>query len=124
MTTYKTKDGIEYQRYEKFTIKWIATLYWIPLLIGENRVRYFESSQLVEIPDPRLTGMVYGCEPPPEDQHWLDVQQARIEWNWKHVFVTPEQAASINAVDNVRLCVVRNPAPVVSLYTESMRTAA
>lgn len=62
MTTYRTKDGIEYERYEKFTIKWIATLYWIPLLVGENRVRYFESSQLVEVKSPFDSGMVY-CYP-------------------------------------------------------------
>lgn len=67
MTTYRTKDGAEYRRYEKFTIKWIATLFWIPLLVGENRVRYFESSQLTEIVDPRLTGTVYGCEEPPQN---------------------------------------------------------
>lgn len=59
MTTYKTKDGIEYQRYEKFTTKSIATLTWIPLLVGENRVRYFESSQLVEVKSPFDSGMRY-----------------------------------------------------------------
>jgi hypothetical protein len=65
MTTYRTKDHQQFERYEKFTIKSIATLTWIPLLIGENRVRYFEASQLTEIVDPRLTGMVYGCAEPP-----------------------------------------------------------
>lgn len=67
MTTYRTKDGDTYQRYDKFTnyIAVTADVTWIPLLIGENRVRYFESSQLVEIRDPRETGMVHGCELPP-----------------------------------------------------------
>jgi hypothetical protein len=62
MTTYRTRDGAEYPRYEKFTIKWVATLFWVPLEIAPNRVRYFESSQLTEVVDPRLTGMVY-CYP-------------------------------------------------------------
>lgn len=86
MTTYRTRDGDTYERYEKFTIKYIATLNWIPLLVGENRVRYFESSQLVEIPDPRLTGLVYSCELPP---------RAIVLWK-PVVTLTPELAAHVN----------------------------
>jgi hypothetical protein len=123
MTTYRTRDGAEYPRYEKFPHHYAGTLTWLPLLIAPNRVRFFEASQLTEVKSPFDSGMVY-CYPaePPVDQHWADVQQARIEWNWKHVFVTPEQYTSVNASVGVRLC-VRKPAPVISVYAESMRAA-
>ncbi len=72
----------------------------------------------------KVTPPVVEVAEPPVDQHWADVQQARIEWNWKHVFVTPEQYASINASVGVRLCVVRNPAPApITLWHAGLRAA-
>ena len=52
-----------------------------------------------------------------------DIEQARIEWNWPHVFLTPDKAAQVNASANVRICIVK-PAPVViSLWHDSMTEA-
>ncbi len=119
MTTYRTRDNQQFERYEKFTIKRISALTWIPLLVGENRVRYFESSQLVEIVDPRMTGMVYTCAIPQNFDSGLDYcypMPAPLT-----VVLTPEMAASVNHVIGVDI-LVRNPAP--TLFHSTMKEAA
>ena len=64
MTIYRTRDNQEFERYDKFTNYTAVTadVTWIPLLVSKNRVRYFESSQLVEVKSPFDSGMVY-CYP-------------------------------------------------------------
>jgi hypothetical protein len=132
MTTYRTRDGQELERYEKFTnyIAATADVTWIPLLVSKNRVRYFESSQLVEVIDPRLTGMVY-CYPaePQNFDSGLDYcypQEAPLVYTCEPppqpltVVLTPEMAASVNASALVSI-VVREP---VTLWTPAMREAA
>lgn len=72
---YRTKDGQEYERYTKFSHYQSPLITWIPLLVSENRVKYFDQSHLVEVKSPFDSGMVYDqpqpapitytCEPPP-----------------------------------------------------------
>ncbi len=66
MTTYKVPDGGEYPEYTKFK-RYHApcTVDYVPLLIGENRVRFYALSNLVEVKSPFDSGMVYTCEEPP-----------------------------------------------------------
>lgn len=58
MKTYRTPEG-EYPEYTKFARAHTTFVTWIPLLVAENRVRFYALSNLVEVVDPRLTGMVY-----------------------------------------------------------------
>lgn len=81
---------------------------------GQSFPHYIKVTPPVAVPAPLS---------PIEQQLAEDIAQARIEWNWKHVFVTPEQYASVNASVGVRLC-VRKPAPIISVYADSMRPAA
>lgn len=116
---YKTPDGHEYPEYTKFA-RWHGFITWIPLLVGENRVRFFALSNLREVVDPRLTNMVYTVPLSPIEQQLIDdMAQARIEWDWKHVFVTPEKYASIQATVGVRLCIQR-PAPVIKIVQPTL----
>jgi len=123
MTTYKTKDGDTYERYDKFTnyIAATADVTWIPLLVGENRVRYFESSQLVEVVDVRLTGMVY-CYPaePQNFDSGLDYCYPQPAPQPLTVVLTPDMAANVNHTLGVSITVVQP----VSLYHATMKAAA
>lgn len=103
------------------------------------QVRWFKQS-VVEAANPGVnvlaafdSGLDY-CYPQeaPPHQHWLDVQQARIEWNWKHVFIDADMLGKFSAgwegADTeksigVRLCPRWKPAPVISLYAEALRAA-
>lgn len=62
---YRTPDKQEYPEYTKFSHYQSPLITWIPLLVSENRVKYFDLSQLSEVKSPFETGMLYGCELPP-----------------------------------------------------------
>ena len=140
MTTYNVLDTRRnnvgtYPRYPAFaSYRAPCGITWIPLLVSENRVRFFALSTLEEVAVhvPNMTDMYYDVPLPPrmvalEDSAALlewDIEQARIEWDWPHVFLTPDKAAQVNASAPVRVCIVK-PAPVViSLWHDSMRKAA
>jgi hypothetical protein len=141
MTTFHTPDG-EYPEYTRFPRQSTPCgIVWVSLEVEPNRVRKYALCNITEVIDPRLTGMVYGCEEPYELRglgesainHWLDVQQARIEWNWKHVYIPADmlgkyrigkEGADAEMSIGVRLCPLWKPKTVISVFAESMRPAA
>jgi len=64
MTTYRIPDGHEYPEYTKFA-RYQGGVMFVPLLIGENRVRFYALCNLREVREPFMTDLYYTCEPPP-----------------------------------------------------------
>lgn len=62
---YKTLEGNIYPVYTKISHYQSPLITWIPLLIGENRVRFFALSNLREVKSPFETGLLYTCAEPP-----------------------------------------------------------
>ena len=118
MTIYNVLDTRRnivgtYPEYTKFaSYRAPCGITWIPLQIGEKKVRFFESSLLQEV---AVTPVEKAAA-----QLALDIKQAAIEWNWPHVFLTPDKAASVNASAHVRICIVKPVSVVISLWHESM----
>ena len=95
MTIYKLPDGHEYPEYTKFARYNTGLVEWIPLLIGENRVRFYALCNLVEVRQPFMTDMLY-------DQP----QPCRAITIWRPTLVlSPELAANINHSANVEIVV-------------------
>jgi len=140
MTTYRIRlkgspyNGGEYEEHPVFKRHTVPGLFtWVCLQIGEKQWRWFADSVLEAVKSPFDSGMVY-CYPaePPVHQHWLDVQQARIEWNWKHVYIPADmlgkyrigkEGADADMSIGVRLCPLWKPKTVISVFAESMRAA-
>lgn len=104
MTTYRTKDGQEYELYTKFSHYQSPYITWIPLLVSENRVKYFDQSQLVEVVSPFETGMLYGCELPP---------RSIVLWR-PTMYLSPDQLWS-KGESGVKLVECRNVNVVIQL---------
>ena len=146
MTTYNVLDNrrhivgtypryMPFDRYRAMT----ASVTWIPLLIGGNRVRFFAESTLEEVAVhvPNMTDMLFTCaEPPPLQGCELPppIQGCELPpLKTLEIVVTPDMIGKegkpgtkaipgINLAEcaNVTITVVE-PAPVqVTLFHESM----
>jgi hypothetical protein len=99
---YRIPDGGEHEEYTKFARAHTPFVDYVPLEIAPNRVRFYALSVLVEVVDPRLTGMVYGCaEPPRTLAIWRPTLTVTPEELWK-----PKQRGGIKLVECAHVNVV------------------
>jgi hypothetical protein len=108
MTPYQLRDGNYIHNLDTDDLIKRVNVMWAKVekpgrvrMVQYFRIKFMTEFEFTCEPPPPIQG----CELPPiEAQLLRDIEAARQEWGWRHVFVTPELAASINATEHVRVC--------------------